>query len=128
VAGFAAIAAGEAVGVLCPQLADAVLGCEVFAVLCGVEQARPAVATVGAESLVLVFGNQAPSRVAVDRGAALLELLGDGAAEILGALCGIDHARDPLVCLHASLTLLLRARSRHGGEARRALNGPCLRR
>jgi hypothetical protein len=71
-----------------------VLDGEVLGVLGGVAQSRAAVAPVGGERLVFVFVNEAPTRIGLDRLAALAQLGRDRAALVLGALRRVDHAGD----------------------------------
>jgi hypothetical protein len=92
VARGAAISPSDPVRVLRPQLGDAVLGGEILGVLGRVAQARAAVAAVGGELLVFVLGDEAPTRVGVDRLAAFAQLLRDRAALVLGALGRVDDA------------------------------------
>ena len=94
VAGIATVAAREAVGVLRPQLGYPVLGGQVLGVLGGVAEPWAAVAAVGREGLIFVFVDETPARVGLDRLAALAELVGDRAALVRRALCGVDDAGD----------------------------------
>jgi hypothetical protein len=70
------------------------LGGQVLGVLGRVAQARAAVTAVGGELLVFVLGDEPPTRIRVDRLAALAQLLWDRAALVLGALGGVDDAGD----------------------------------
>jgi hypothetical protein len=89
-----AVPASDPVGVLCPQLGDAMTDREILGVLSCVDETRATVAAVGGERLVFVVGYERASRVGIDRLAAFAQLIGDRAALVLGALGGVDDAGD----------------------------------
>jgi hypothetical protein len=94
------ITSRQTIGVLCPELGDAVLDGKVLGVLCCVDQARAAVAAIGRKRLVFVFGDERASRVGVDRLAAFAQLIGDRAALVLRALGGVNDAGDRCVSVN----------------------------
>jgi len=92
----ASIAAPEAIAVLRPQLGGAVLSRELLGVSHRIDELGSTVPGVGRARLVKVLAGEHPVLGTLDRIAAVLDLTGDGAVSILGALRGLENAVDPV--------------------------------